>query len=151
MFPHSHRPSIYRICNITYNVVWPQQIINCLAMNQRHVSPLYNNNYYFRWHHVAGLLRYTSCNSPHSFIHSGYFYSASFNPLLLRGAPDCSIDTVSELTRRNATCIYEWRACPRSFLTWRLQWDSNLRPSGRTALNHPSSNPSIHPPIHPSN
>jgi len=24
----------------------------------------------------------------HSFIHSGYFYSASSNPLLLRGAPD---------------------------------------------------------------
>ena len=31
-----------------------------------------------------------------SFIHSGYFYSASSRPLLLRGAPDNSTDTVSE-------------------------------------------------------
>ena len=32
----------------------------------------------------------------HSFIHSGHFYSASSSPLLLRGAPDYSTDTVSE-------------------------------------------------------
>ena len=37
------------------------------------------------------------------FIHSGYFYGASSSPLLLRGDPDYSIDTVSELTRRSAT------------------------------------------------
>src|SRR6218665_3509577 len=30
------------------------------------------------------------------FIHSGYFYSASSSPLLLRGAPDYSTNTVSE-------------------------------------------------------
>ena len=30
----------------------------------------------------------------HSFIHSGYFCSTSSSPLLLRGAPDYSIDTV---------------------------------------------------------
>jgi len=39
-----------------------------------------------------------------SFIHSRYFYSASSSPLLIRGAPDYSIDTVSEITRRSATC-----------------------------------------------
>src|SRR6218665_2472852 len=32
----------------------------------------------------------------HSFIYSGHFYSASSSPLLLRGAPDYSTDTVSE-------------------------------------------------------
>ena len=32
----------------------------------------------------------------HSFIHSDHFYSASSSPLLLRGAPDYSTDTVSE-------------------------------------------------------
>jgi len=32
------------------------------------------------------------------FIHSGCFYSASSSPPLLRGAPNFSIDTVSELT-----------------------------------------------------
>ena len=42
----------------------------------------------------------------HSFIHSGYFYSASSSPLLLRGTPDNSIDTVSELTRQSATGNY---------------------------------------------
>ena len=30
----------------------------------------------------------------HSFIHSGHFYSASSSPLLLRGDPDYSTDTV---------------------------------------------------------
>jgi len=38
-----------------------------------------------------------------SFIHSGQFYSASSNPLLLGGVPDYSIDTVSELTHQSAT------------------------------------------------
>src|SRR6218665_370284 len=33
----------------------------------------------------------------HSFIHSGYFYSAPSSPLLYRGTPDYSTDTVSEL------------------------------------------------------
>src|SRR6218665_632483 len=32
----------------------------------------------------------------HSFIHSGHFYNATSSPLLLRGAPDYSKDTVSE-------------------------------------------------------
>src|SRR6218665_2737866 len=31
-----------------------------------------------------------------SFIHSGHFYSTPSSPLLLRGAPDYSTDTVSE-------------------------------------------------------
>ena len=48
----------------------------------------------------------------HLFIHSGYFYSTSSSPLLLRGAPNYSVDTVSELTRRSATGNHE--ACPRS-------------------------------------
>jgi len=39
----------------------------------------------------------------HSFIHLGYFYSASSSPLLLSGAPDYSIDTVLEMTRQSAT------------------------------------------------
>src|SRR6218665_1318946 len=35
--------------------------------------------------------------SIHSCIHSGYFYSVSSSPLLLRGVPNYSTDTVSEL------------------------------------------------------
>ena len=48
--------------------------------------------------------------SIHSFIHSRYFYSASLSPLLLRGAPDYSIDIVSELTCWSATGNCEWLA-----------------------------------------
>jgi|SRR6218665_1590966 len=42
-----------------------------------------------------------------SFIYSGYFNSTSSIPLLLRGAPNYSIDTVSELTHRSATGSYK--------------------------------------------
>jgi len=49
----------------------------------------------------------------YSFIHSRHFYSASSGPLLLRGAPDYSTDTVLELTCSSATGNYEWRNFPR--------------------------------------
>jgi len=48
------------------------------------------------------------------FIQFGHFNSASSSPLLLRGAPDYSIDSVSESKRRSATGNCEWRTCPRS-------------------------------------
>ena len=35
-------------------------------------------------------------SSAYNFIHSGHFYSAPSSPLLLRGAPDYSTDTVLE-------------------------------------------------------
>jgi len=38
-----------------------------------------------------------------SFIYSGYFCSTSSSPILLRGAPGNSIETVLELTRQSAT------------------------------------------------
>src|SRR6218665_1096902 len=43
------------------------------------------------------------CMHTYLFIHSGYFYSTSSSPLLLRGSPDSSINTVLELTHRIAT------------------------------------------------
>jgi len=48
-----------------------------------------------------------------SLINSRYFYSAFSSPLLLRGAFDNSIDTVSELTHWSATGNCEWSTCPR--------------------------------------
>src|SRR6218665_2614895 len=39
---------------------------------------------------------HSGVSSTHSFIHSGHFYSTPSSPLLLRGAPDYSTDTVSE-------------------------------------------------------
>src|SRR6218665_657589 len=47
------------------------------------------------------------------FIPSGYFYSNSSSPLLLRGAPNYSIDTVLELTCQSATGNCERRTCPK--------------------------------------
>jgi len=50
-------------------------------------------------------------NDIHSFR---IFYSAFSSPLLLRGAPNYSINTVSELTHWSATFNCAWRTCPRS-------------------------------------
>src|SRR6218665_2573585 len=72
----------------------------------------------------------------YSFISSGYFYSASSSPLLLRGAPD--------------TARYCWNFTPKRYRqqrvkdlpmvpTWRLERDSNPRPFGRKATNLPMS------------
>src|SRR6218665_2968600 len=62
---------------------------------------------YFTCKHSA--VRVSDCilneNSIHSFIHSGHFYSAPSSPLLLRGAPDYSTDTVRRpigVSRRSA-------------------------------------------------
>jgi len=46
-----------------------------------------------------------------SFVHYGYFCSTSSSPLLLRGVPDYSIDIVSELACRSATCNCDRRTC----------------------------------------
>ena len=42
-------------------------------------------------------------NNCRSFIRSEYFYCASSNPLLFKGAPTAAFDTVPELTCRSAT------------------------------------------------
>src|SRR6218665_2812070 len=53
-----------------------------------------------RWFHVER--RFTES---HAFIHSfGHFYSAPSSPLLLRGAPDYSTDTVSEFHAEAPAC-----------------------------------------------
>jgi len=60
---------------------------------------------------IIGFLNFSMVILIHSFIHSGYFYSNSSSPLLLRGAPDfciMCIDTVSELnTPKRYTQLYE--------------------------------------------
>src|SRR6218665_3724235 len=64
----------------------------------------------------------------HSFIHSGHFYSAPSSPLRLRGAPDYSTDTVSEF-HAEAHRQLQVKDLPK-VLTWRLERESNPRPSG---------------------
>src|SRR5688572_6293402 len=66
----------------------------------------------------------------------GYFYSASSSPLLLRGAPDYSNDTVSEINtpkRQRQLRVKDLPEVP----TQRLGWVSNPRPSGHKAVNVP--------------
>ena len=66
--------------------------------------------------------------SQHSFIHSGHFYSAPSSPLLLRGAPDYSTDTASEF-HAEANRQLQVKDLPK-VPTWRLERESNPRPSG---------------------
>ena len=60
-----------------------------------------------------------------------------FNSSATQRCSQLQIDTVSELTYQSATGSYEWRTCPRSL--WRLEWDSNQRPSGCKTPNLPLS------------
>jgi len=66
--------------------------------------------FYPTQNHIATLV---SKRVHNSFIHSGYFYSASSCPRLLRGAPDYNSDTETEITRQSTTAgNSEWRKCP---------------------------------------
>src|SRR6218665_1637008 len=79
--------------------------------------------------------RITTSQLIHSCIHSGNFYSAS-SSLLLGGPPDYSIDTASELYVERYMQL-QVKDLPK-LLTWRLEWDSNLRPFRRKALDPPT-------------
>src|SRR6218665_2276552 len=73
-----------------------------------------------------------------SFIHTGYFYSTSPSQPLLIGAPDYSIDTVSELQAPTSEGPAQG---PYTYMQ-QLELDnldSYLRPAGRKALNLPLS------------
>src|SRR6218665_836332 len=59
----------------------------------------------------------------HSFIHSRHFYSAPSSPLLLRGAPDYSTDTVSEF-HAEAHMQLQVKDLPK-VPTWRLERESS--------------------------
>src|SRR6218665_2324821 len=64
----------------------------------------------------------------HSFIHSGHFCSVPSSPLLLRGVPDYSTDTVSEF-HAEAHRQLQVKYLPK-VPAWRLERESNPRPSG---------------------
>ena|SRR6218665_1969352 len=66
--------------------------------------------------------------SIHSFIHTGHCYSAPSSPLLLRGAPDYSTDTVSEFHAEVPRQL-QVKDLPK-VPTLRLERESNPRPSG---------------------
>ena len=60
------------------------------------ISQSWNSNNHKSLHLFITIPRPGKGRNSDSFIHSGHFYSASSSPLLLRGAPDYSTDTVSE-------------------------------------------------------
>ena len=71
----------------------------------------------------------------HSFIHSGHFYTAPSSPLLLRGTPDYSTDTVSEF-HAEAHRQLQVKDLPK-VPTWRVELESNPRPSGWKSSSQP--------------
>src|SRR6218665_4125771 len=71
-----------------------------------------------------------------SSFHSGHFYSAPSSPLPIRGALDYSTDTVSEFhaeAHRQLQVLQDLPKVP----TWRLERESNPRPSGRQSSSQP--------------
>ena len=73
----------------------------------------------------------------YSFIHSGYFYSASSTTLLLRGASDTARILCRSFTPKRHRQL-QVKALPK-VSTWRPEWDSNQWPFGRKATNLPMS------------
>src|SRR6218665_4027489 len=71
----------------------------------------------------------------HRFIHSGHSYSAPSGPLLLRGVPDYSTDTVSEFHAEAHTQL-QVKDLPK-VPTWRLERESNPRPSSLKSSSQP--------------
>ena len=69
------------------------------------------------------------------FIHSGYFYSASSSRILLRSAPDTARILCRSFTlkRHRQLPVKDLPKVP----TWRLDRNSNSRPSGRKASTLP--------------
>src|SRR6218665_2534119 len=61
----------------------------------------------------------------HSFIHSGHFYSVPSSPLLLRGAP-----TTARILYQSFTPKPTGNCRLPKVPTWRLERESNPRPSG---------------------
>ena len=64
----------------------------------------------------------------HSFIHSDHFYSASSSPLLLRSAPDTARVLCRSFTPKRHRQL--WVENLPKVPTWRLERESNPRPSG---------------------
>src|SRR6218665_285044 len=82
-----------------------------------------------------------------SFIPSDHFYSASSSPLLLRSAPNTARTLCLSFTpiHHSQLRVKDLPKVP----TWRLERDSNPRPSGRKASTLPMSHhvPQVFKPI----
>src|SRR6218665_1601253 len=102
---------------VRYRIALPLSVAQSIHTWHPYINSSSHPNIHPTSHPSIHKLTHSSIR-PHSsiqtFIHSGYYYSASSSPLLLRSAPDYRIDTVSELTCRSATGTCERGICSRS-------------------------------------
>ena len=103
--PHALKEMMSHCLNITDE---PQNLEQILSDCKETLKYCVKTGFYHRYFlNLYGISDHQCpfSNALSSFIHSGYFYSASSSPLLLRGSFDYRIDrpTVSELTRRSTT------------------------------------------------
>jgi len=73
----------------------------------------------------------------YSFIRSGYFYSASWSPILLRGAPDTALTLLFIIFRRSFRSLLRSLLFIHSFI-------HSLTHSLIHSFTHPPTNPNIH-------
>ena len=82
--------------------------------------------------------RLTHLSLSNSFI-PRYFYSASSSPLLLRGAPDYSIDTVMELTHQALQATVSEGLAQGPYMAARAGFEpATLLTKGTESTNEPS-------------
>ena len=84
-------------------------------------------------------------------IHSGYFYSVSSSPLLLRCAPDCSIDTMSHAVHAAAIqATVSERLAQGPYVATRVGFESaTLRTQGTELTTEPSRPTDLRLPLPP--
>src|SRR6218665_282903 len=111
-----------------------------LVFSIKHVGTLTWNKFPLSICSAPNVLMFNKClpySFIHSFIHTGYFHSASSSPLLLRGAPDTARIPSQSFTpkRHRQLQVKDLSKDP----TWRLERGSNPRPFKRKTTNLPMS------------
>jgi len=97
------------VCCTFYLLCWYRRLSFCCLWSKATCREVTKGQSIF-----CVLWAHSDCSLWMLFIHSfRIFLRNLLSPLLLRGAPDYSIDTVSNLTCQSATDNCEWRTCPR--------------------------------------
>ena len=109
------------LCTCLLHSLGPWQMMQCLLDHSQ-----FNMRSNLVLQHNLLNLRFISASA---FIHSGYFYSASSSPLLLRGAPDTARILCQSFTPKHHRQL-QAKNLPK-VPTWWLKRDSNSWPFGR--------------------
>ena len=121
-------------CNLSLLIL----SILLLVLQYKHLLFYYNIFISCLWFHQS-YFQHCFC---HSFIHSGYFYSSSSSPLLLRGAPDTARILCRNFTPKRQRQL--WVKDLPKVPTQRLERESNPWPLGRKELTLPMRHPCPH-------